>query len=97
MCEGADAVLCSGWRGIPELSEVTGVFDGFALRDAHFRQLLAIYCLCGNTAHAEQTSLSGTSLWEWLSLGYDHPENTSAQQRFPDESKVHLHFHRVST
>lgn len=42
-----------GWRGIPELSEVTG-----------------------------------TSLWEWLSLGYDHPENQSAQERFPDEDKV---------
>jgi hypothetical protein len=34
------------------------------------------------------TLLAGTSLWEWLSLGYDHPENQSAQERFPDENKV---------
>lgn len=28
---------------------------------------------------------AGTKLWEWLSLGYDRPENTSAQARFPAE------------
>ena len=38
---------------------------------------------------AEVLLLAGTSLWEWLSLGYDHPENQSAQERFPEEDKVH--------
>lgn len=31
---------------------------------------------------------AGTQLWEWLSLGWDHPSNISARERFPDEDKV---------
>ena len=66
------------------------------------RPQMSTSCTCAVDADGEGaalvmlrhcTLLAGTSLWEWLSLGYDHPENQSAQERFPDENKVQKSAH----